>query len=179
MKTKKGAYRFVIFSKNYVYKFPAMRYAWGVIKNIPRMIIHGDSKFIWTEFVWGLKNWHRGISENRSEARTWKRLQSQFLAPITFSLWGFVNIQKRENGPTPTRESLSDMLSKLPESAQADLAQVESHCLEPGNFVETSIGIRLIDYDDGTSSSGKKLSFGIFLEKWHKELSRLMIPRIK
>lgn len=179
MKTKKGAYRFVIFSKNYVYKFPAFRYAWGVIKNIPRMIIHGDSRFIWKEFMWGLKNWYRGISENRSENRSWKRLQSPFLAPTSFSLWGLINIQRREDGQTPTRESLSNMLSQLPEAAQADLAQVESHCLEPGNFIETKFGLRLIDYDDGTSSSGKKLSFGTFLEKWHKELNRLMIPRIR
>lgn len=179
MKTKKGAYRFVIFSKNYVFKFPTLRYAFGVCKNIPKMILHGDGKFIITELSWGLKNWMRGVKENQSEYLCWRRMKSPFLAPTHTSFFGLCNVQKRIYGEMPSREYLNEIFALFPVYIQSDLAQVEAHCLEPGNFIKTPIGICLIDYDNGTSSSTQKLSFTTFLEKWNKELLPIFIPKIK
>ncbi len=177
MKTKKGAFRLVIFGKNNVYKIATLRYFWGVVKSIPRMLMHGDGKFIAKELLWGLKNFIRGINENRSEQLCWKRLKSPFLAR---TVWGFglINIQKRAYGESPSNEELNRTFSQLPPQAQQALHNVEAHCLEPGNFIKTPIGLIVVDYDNGSGPIAKKYPFTVFLEQWHKELSRYFIPKV-
>ncbi len=179
MDIKKGAYRFVVFTPKYVFKIPTPRYAWGVLKNIPRMLKNGDGKFIYKELSWGLKNMLRGVRENKSEYSCWKRMQSPFLSKTFFSFFGILNIQARQTGDSPNREALLEMFLKLPQEAQKQLQQVESHCLEPANFINTNRGLILVDYDDGTRSKDQRLPFTVFLERWHKELRELLIPRVK
>jgi len=177
MKTNKGAYRFVIFTKTKVYKFATFHYVWGVLKNIPRMIKNGDSKFIIKELLWGFRGFGRGIAENKSEFSCWKRTRSPLLVPTYFGC-GIVNVQKRQYGTTPTHEELQKLFAKLPPQTQFDLHLVESHCLEPGNFMQTKDGMVFVDYDDGTSPTAKQHPFTVFIEKWHRELKNTFIPRI-
>ena len=179
IKTRKGAYRYIIFGHSNVYKFPAFRYAAGVIKSMPKMLLSGDGKFIWQELRWGWRNFIRGIRENWSEYQCWKRMHTPFLVPTRFSLFGFLNIQKFQAGQEPSREEMAAIFSKLPPLAQREMSQVESHCLEPGNFVKTSYGYALVDYDNGTTPAADRYPFTIFLEKWHNELENILIPKIK
>ena len=177
MQTKKGAFRLVVIGNKYVYKFPAMRFFWGVIKNIPRMLLRGDGKFIFGELAWGWKNFLRGVSENNSERRCWKRTRRPFLVPTLWGL-GLLNIQKREYGPPPSAEELQYYFGKLSPTAREAIKNLDAHCLEPGNFIKTPAGIKLVDYDDGNSPAAKKYPFTLFLEKWHRELEEALMPRI-
>jgi hypothetical protein len=177
METKKGSFRFVIFSQHNVYKIPSLHYFWGVVKNIPRMLYHGDGKFIIKELRWGWINFLRGITENNSEALCWKRMRSPFLIPTHLGL-GIVNIQQRARGDVPSHEEIFQLFSKLSEPAQQDLKKLEAHCLEPGNFIKTRDGIKLVDYDNGTSPTALLYPFTIFLEKWHTELEKAFIPQV-
>ncbi len=148
-----------------------------MVKNIPRMIKNGDGSFILKEARWGWLNFTRGISENLSEHKCWKRIKAPFLAQTYFSL-GIVTISKRQYGQPPSPEELALALKKLPEPAQAEIKNLDGHCLEASNFVKTPQGIILVDYDNGTAPTAKKYPFTIFLEKWHRELENVFLPKI-
>lgn len=178
VKTKKGAYRLVILGGKRVYKIASLHYFWGVFKNIPHMLLNGDGRFIFKELMWGWANFQRAIKENFDEYRCWHRLRAPFLAATTFSC-GIFNVQTRAIGATPTHEELLAAFQKLTGQAQADMRLLDSHCLEPGNFIKTSVGFQLVDYDDGNSPIFKNYPFTVFLERWHKELEAVLIPRIK
>lgn len=177
MQIKKGAYRLVIFTSKRVYKFPTLRYFWGVAKSVPRMLKNGDGQFVGKELLWGWKNFLRGITENRSEYRCWRRMQKPFMAKV---LWGcgFMNIQERIYGQVPTHDELKSYFSRLPEPVQNDLRQVEPHCIEPENFVITKNGLILIDYDDGNGPHADKYPFTVFLERWHSQLEQVFLPKV-
>ena len=179
MKTKKGAYRYVVFGKNVVFKLPAIHYVLGVIKAIPKMVSQGDGKFIWKEFKWGWRNFLRGIRENRSEYLCWKRMRSSFLVPTYANFFGLMNVQKLQRGIEPTREEMVKVFAELPLEARQSLQNVESHCLEPGNFLKTDFGYILVDYDNGTTPAADRYPFTDFLERWHTELEAVLIPKIK
>ena len=177
MKTQKGAFRYVMFGEKRVYKFAATRYFFGVIKSAPHMLFNGDGFFIFKELAWGFRNFIRGISENWTEYRSWRRLRTPFLIPTTFSC-GLMNIQIRAMGEAPSREELEALFLQLPLPAQRELRELEAHCIEPANFVKTKDGIKLVDYDNGTTDTALKHPFGVFLERWHSDLEKIFIPKI-
>ncbi len=177
METKKGANRFVIMTKDKVYKFASMRYFFGVARSIPRMLKNGDGSFILKELRWGWINFTRGVHENFAERQCWKRMRSPFLSPTLLNT-GIFCVSKRQYGTTPSQEELWAAFNKLPDAAQKELKELEAHCLEPSNFIKTHKGYVLIDYDNGTSPTAKAHPFSIFLERWHKELEQILIPQI-
>ena len=144
MQIKRGTTRVVLIAFGLVFKFPTLKQA----------AFHGRSF-----------RYFRGLIANATEFATYLSCdRASFLVPV-FSL-GFVNIQRYQDGDTPTWTDLEAIFSRLPEQVQRTIRMMDQHAFAPSNFRRNSRGLRMIDFGDGFSDN-TPISF--FLTRYHKQ----------
>lgn len=173
-KIKKGNSRTVLLTQWYVVKFPRLKFLWAVLKTIIKLGF---------TFQWNLisrrtrHDWHwflRHFNANRTEAWCWKETKASFLVP-TYSILGFINIQKFEKGIEPTRQDLySNVLLPASTASGNYLHCVDPHCFETKNFIKNEKGYRMVDYGD-TVENGMTISK--YLRLYHKEIERFFVQK--
>jgi len=168
MKVQLGSGRIVFLVGRYAFKFPRPGCLLKVAKAIPKFAIKGEWKKISNVTKWAWYIFCKGIHQNTTEYRCWRRCRASFLVPTYFTLGGMVNIQKLESGQVPSWDEILSLFQAIAAMTENQVRRVDPHCFEPQNFLKNQDGMRILDYGDG---SDQPLRFTDFILRWHKELA--------
>ncbi|MEK7116663.1 MAG: hypothetical protein AAB837_00675 [Patescibacteria group bacterium] len=157
-------------------KFPSAEPFGWIIKTVVKRLLRGDlnsiSRIVKTDWVAFCK----GLHQNQTEYKCWRRCRAPFLAPTYFSLFGLVNIQKREFGEELTIKDWLRVVGEMGRNTGGDIGELDPHYYTGENFVKKSPSeYCLIDYGDNDCTNSS--SFSGYVLKWHKELTEILCTK--
>lgn len=178
MHCKKGSNRLVLVlpSLNIVIKFPRI-FFWIVFKDIFRKAVRGKWKSIKKWFSFSIesygsynRNLFKGIHDNWSEYKFFRKTQHRALEQTYFSLFGFLNIQRYGE---PYKFSFDVILPAIVKLIGADAAIKDGHHFgDSANFSFRENKIRYVDY-------GSKKTQDVILEFGEKITNELDVIKLK